>query len=385
MVNKARIDTLFDWMCDGAQPLADGRKIVEQICKKLNAAGVPVEMYRLFLFTIHPLIRGRRLQWTEKTGTLINEAPFSLFDTGEYHDNPLPRVMKTRQSLRRRLVDPACPHDYKILDELIAEGFTDYIAQPVIYIDGEVNTMSWTTRHPQGFSEDAIAALERLRPPLTRLIESYILRLNAANIISTYVGRGAGYRVLSGHIKRGDAEEISAVILFADLKNYTGLSNQLSASQMLERLNRFFDALEEPIGKGGGEILKFIGDGLLAIFPVDENDADSAAIMATNAAAAIADAHLLLADAGDGDAFRAALHVGRLHYGNMGAATRLDFTAIGPAVNLAARLLGVASTLERDDVCSEEIARLLGRGQDHYIGDVALKGFEHARKVYSLT
>jgi adenylate cyclase len=384
MVDEKKIDALFDWMCDGARPAADGRKIVAQICEKLNAAGVPVDLYRLFVFTIHPLIKGRRLQWTAKTGTIINEASFSLFETGEYHDNPLPHVIKTQQPLRRRLVDPDCPHDYKVVGELIAEGFTDYLVQPVIYIDGEVNTMSWSTKHREGFSDSAIAALERIRPPLARLIESYILRLNAAFIISTYVGRGAGHKVLSGHIKRGDAEEISAVILFADFKNYTQLSNELPAGDVLERLNRFFDALEEPIGANGGEILKFMGDGLLAIFPVDERESGSAAKVAAGARDALASAHARLAETGGADEFRAALHVGRLFYGNMGAASRLDFTAIGPAVNLTARLLGAASALGHDDVCSAEMARLLDRGEQAAIGNVELKGFKEKVPVFAV-
>jgi adenylate cyclase len=384
MVDEKQIDALFDWVCDGARPVADGRKIVTQICERLNSAGVPVDLYRLFVFTIHPLIKGRRLQWTAEKGTTISEAPFSLFETGEYHNNPLPFVIETRQPLRRRLVDPDCPHDYKVVDELIADGFTDYLVQPVIYVDGEVNTMSWSTKHEDGFSDAAIAALERIRPPLTRLIESYLLRLNAAFIISTYVGRGAGHRVLAGHIKRGDSEEISAVILFADFKNYTQLSNELPAGEVLERLNRFFDALEEPIGTNGGEILKFMGDGLLAIFPVDESDAQSPIKVASGARDAISLAHARLAEGGNGDDFRAALHVGRLFYGNMGAASRLDFTAIGPAVNLTARLLGAASALGRDDVCSVEIARLLHSREQNAIGNVELKGFKGKVPVFAI-
>ena len=229
MASQKDIAELHEWLCQGAPPLADGRAIVTEICERLNRAGVPVDMFRLFLFTIHPLIRGRRLQWVKGSRTEITEADFHLFTTAEYHDNPLPHVMETRQPLRRHLADPDCPRDFKIVDELRASGHTDYLAQPVIYIDGEVHTMSWTTKADGGFSDQAIDALNHIRAPLTRLVESYLLRLNAANIISTYVGRGAGEQVLNGQIKRGDLEEIEAAILFADLKSYTELSNTAAA------------------------------------------------------------------------------------------------------------------------------------------------------------
>ncbi len=382
MSPESKIDELVAWMCDGAPPSADGRQIVTQICTRLNEAGIPVDLYRLFLFTLHPLIRGRRLQWTKDEGTVIAEADFALFETDQWHENPIPHVIKTRRSLRRRLIDADCPHDFRIIEELIEAGFTDYMIQPVIYIDGEVHTMSWTTRHPDGFSQFAIDSLERIRAPLTRLVESYILRLNAANIISTYVGRNAGEQVLSGQIKRGDAEEISAIILFADLKSYTKLSNEKPASEVLDTLNQYYDALAEPIGKHQGEILKFMGDGLLAIFPVDDQNSQELGARCKGAHQAIRDAHAGFSVKGAG--FRTALHLGRLHFGNIGASNRLDFTAIGPAVNLAARLLGAASELNTDDVCSQAIAELLPE-RTEFLSDVLLKGFPENQPVYQIS
>lgn len=379
MPPDTRIDALVDWMGDGAPPSADGRQIVSQLCTKLNDAGIPVDLFRIFLLTIHPLIRGRRLQWTREEGTVIAEADFALFETDQFHANPMPDVVRTRKSLRRRLAQPDCPRDYRIVEELFEAGFTDYLIQPVIYIDGEVNTMSWTTRHPDGFSEFAINALERIRGPLTRLVESYILRLNAANIISTYVGRNAGEQVLSGHIKRGDAEEISAIILFADLKSYTKLSNQNPAPDVLDTLNRYYDSLAVPIDKHHGEILKFMGDGLLAIFPLDGEE--DLVKRGSGARDAVKQAHAEFTEASAG--FRTALHIGRLHFGNIGASNRLDFTAIGPAVNLAARLLGAAEKLGADDVCSQAIAELLPE-RTKFLGEISLKGFEEKQSVFRL-
>lgn len=376
------IGELFDWMCDGAPGLADGRAIVSHICERLNAAGVPVDLYRLFLFTIHPIVKGRRLQWTAEGGTVINEADFSLFETEEFHDNPLPHVMETRRSLRRRLKDPDNPRDYKVLDELAAEGFTDYLVQPVIYVDGEVHTMSWSTRSELGFSDDDIAVLERIRPPLTRLVESYVLRLNAVNIISTYVGRDAGGQVLDGQIKRGDVEEIEAVILFADLKNYTSLSNALPPDEMLECLNTYFDAVAGPVTENGGEILKFMGDGILAIFPLKDG-MDGAGAVVEKARAAVLEAARRAEEGAGSCPFRSSLHIGRLYYGNIGAAMRLDFTAIGPAVNLGARLLSAAGEIGVDHVCSREFAdRLHGKAAE--VARLPLKGFQGEFPIHTI-
>ncbi len=382
LVDGGAIEALFAWMCDGAPPSADGRKIVAQVCEKLRAAGVPVDRFALFLMTIHPTIKGRRLSWTQADGATIREAGFAVFDTDEYHHNPLPHVSKTRQPVRRRLIDPDCPHDYIIVDELIADGFTDYLVQPVIYVDGEVHTMSWSTKDDNGFSEDGIAALERIRPALTRLVESYVLRLNAANIISTYVGRNAGEQVLRGKIKRGDAEFFSAIIMFADLKNYTALSNSAEAETVFETLNQFFDALEEPIVANGGEILKFMGDGLLAIFPLKEESREAAAVAAVAASDAVGQARRNLDGIQGHPGFRSALHAGSLHYGNIGASRRLDFTAIGPQVNLTARLLGAAASIGCDDVCSGYIGQLLeGRYAPH--SEIEVKGYSEKQSVFS--
>lgn len=390
-VDRSRIKALREWMCEGAPPSADGRTIVADICTRLNEAGVAVDRFALFLFTIHPTIKGRRLAWSQDKGASIVEAGFALFDTDEYHTNPLPHVMKSRRSIRRKLSDPECPHDYKIVGELIADGFTDYLVQPVIYIDGEVNTMSWSSRREGGFSTEAIDALEWIRAPMTRLIESYVLRLNAANIISTYAGRNAGERILKGNIKRGDTEEIEAVILFADLKGFTSLSNSQPAGEVVAHLNRFFDTLEEPIIAAKGEILKFMGDGVLAIFPVRTTEHKRVAQAAHDCV--LSAARALTGDrTGDmtGDMvggknvpFRSALHIGRFHYGNIGASRRLDFTAIGADVNFTARLLSAAPTLGSDHVCSQAVADLLDVTPD-LAGETELKGFAGAWPVYRI-
>jgi adenylate cyclase len=389
-VDQAMIDDLFWWLCDGAPPSADARQIVGGICEKLTAAGVPVHRFALFIYTLHPNIRGRRFSWTPDNGLEVLSATFSVFTTEEYHNNPLPHVIDTKTPVHRKLCDPDCPEDYKILAELKQQGYTDYMCQPLVFTTGEVHVVSYSTKTPGGYDADAVAALERVRLPLARLTETYMLRLNAATLLSTYVGRNCGAQILHGRIRRGDTDILESVILFADLKNFTETSNRLGGKQVIELLNYFFDAVGPSLEEHGGEILKFMGDGLLAIFPIGEGDdvgqrCEQAVAAVVSARARLKEVNLVLEAEGLPAAdFRCSLHVGDIHYGNIGSANRLDFTAIGPGVNLAARLLAKASSLGEDVVVSQSVAAHLA-GKARPAGKVDLRGFDAPQPAYSLS
>ena len=220
--------------------------------------------------------------------------------------------------------------------------------------------MSWTTTRPGGFGEDDIAALEAVRLPLARLAEVHALRRVAATLLSTYVGHDAGERILQGRIRRGDIERIDAVILLADLRDFTSLSNRLAGEAVIALLNGYFDAVVPALAAHGGEVLKFMGDGVLGIFPAAAGP--GAACREALAAVAEADAALGALNARraeDGEPalrYGLALHLGEVLYGNIGSAGRLDFTAIGPAVNLTARLERLARDLGRTVVVSAAFA-----------------------------
>ena len=269
-------------------------------------------------------------------------------------------VMETGRTIRRRLEDPDCPSDFVILDELRAEGVTDYLIQPLEFSDGQIHAISWTTTRPGGFSDADLAALEAIRRPLARLTEIYALRRVLATLLATYVGRSTGQRILEGRIRRGDIERIHAVILLADLRGFTRLSDTLPGDRVIELLNGWFDALVPAIEAAGGEVLKFIGDGLLAIFPVGAEPATAcgAALAAVGAAReALAAFNAGLRARGQAELrYGMALHRGEVLYGNIGSATRLDFTTIGPAVNLTARLETLARDLGRDLLVSAAFA-----------------------------
>jgi adenylate cyclase len=384
LINTHKLDDLFWWMLDGARPSADAKAIVSGICERLVEAGVPVERFALFIYTLHPNLQGRRFRWLKGEGVEQTDADLKAFDGSEYHDNPLPTVIRTGKTLRRKLCDPDCPDDFPILQQFREDGVTDYVVQPLFFTNGETHLVSWATKAEGGFDEEAMAALERIRLPLARLTETYMLRLNAANLLSAYVGRDSGHRILSGRVHRGDIEEISACVVFADLVGFTKFSNEASAQDVLARLNLFYDCLVPPIVERGGEILKFMGDGLLAIFPISKKLDEKSAC--DNALGALADASGGVEEPVFSETvppFRAAVHTGPLQYGNIGASDRLDFTAIGPTVNLAARLLSSAVLVGGQTVVSEKVAEISGLPKDDAMY-FELKGFSRSQAIIPL-
>ncbi|MCP4184753.1 MAG: adenylate/guanylate cyclase domain-containing protein [Hyphomicrobiales bacterium] len=382
-IDELQANELYHWLCEGASPHHSAHGIVGGMCEKLVEAGVPLSRLALFIFTIHPTIRGRRVSWSPEEGAVTASAGYEVFQSEIYHNNPIPVVLETKKSIRRKLVDPDCPRDYIIIDELLEEGFTDYLITPLVYLSGEVHCVSWSSRAPQGFSSKAIELMEKISHPLARLSEIYMLRLNSATLLSTYVGRDAGDKVMAGQVKLGDGEDIQAAILFADIKGFTSLSNRMTANNVLQMLNLFFAALEKPINSHHGEILKFMGDGVLAIFPVSDEDIDESAAV-TNAFSSLREARTIVEKESRGElSFRASIHNGKIHYGNIGGERRLDFTAIGSSVNLGARLLGAATDLDSNFVCSKSAAEYL-KNEVGLPTEFIAKGFDTPQLVYSL-
>lgn len=273
---------------------------------------------------------------------------------------------------------------HPLIQAKLARGYTDYIMCPLFGRFTPNGAIAVGTKRVGGFDENDINAIRRLQAPLARVTEAEVLYENMVTLLSTYVGRDAGEKVLNGRILRGYSENITAVILFADLANFTALSNVLPPEQIIATLNAYFEALDSAIRANGGETLKFIGDGLLAIFPtVDEVTAQTAAAMGAISALDDARASLAARDEGLEIAFRAALHLGDIHYGNIGSATRLDFTAVGPAVNLTARMLQACTELGAQTVCSEAFAPLT-QSRSALARAFAFKGFDAAVMVHTL-
>lgn len=379
VTSPVAVEDLADWLTGGGRPLGGPRTIVNAMCERLVAAGVPVDRMGLFIRTLHPNSLGRRLTWIRGAGVKVEDLPHSRMAEGYFRRSVAVAIIEGSPGIRARLRDLVPPYDYETFEELKSEGFTDYLIYPLIYTNGDTHAASFCTQAPDGFSEADIAALMRIQAPLARVSEAYVLRLNAAHLLSAYVGRNAGRRVLDGQIQKGDVEQLDAVILFCDLKNFTAWSDSVSPGEVIAGLNVYFEHMVSAIMSEDGEVLKFLGDGLLAIFsPAVRGEA----VALQAAARSMFKARDALQAGGFPQEFRAAIHAGKVSYGNVGGGNRLDFTAIGPAVNLAARLLGVASSTGEDFVCSARAAAALSCTRS--LGWFALKGMPTAQEVFAL-
>ncbi|MGC1777008.1 MAG: adenylate/guanylate cyclase domain-containing protein [Xanthobacteraceae bacterium] len=379
--------SVVDWLIDGARSAPLSQEVLTELCERLTACGLPLWRANVFVRTLHPEVIGRRFMWRPGIGTEITDGSFELLERDVFRNSPMVYVSRTGAALRRRLADPDCPMDFPVLADLRNEGVTDYVVSPLRFTDGEVDFASWATQQPGGFSEAEIAMLESITAPLARVAEIRAYHRVASNLLTTYVGKNAGERVLAGRIRRGDTELIHAAIWLSDMRGFTKLADRLPAQALVDLLNRYFDCQVPPIVDHGGEVLKFIGDGLLAIFPIgagaDEGKVCASAFEA--ALAARAKVMELHATEGDGEAVRfgLALHIGDVMYGNIGSGNRLDFTCIGPAVNLAARLEKLAGRLGRTVLASQEFAKRCCR-QLTPIGKFNVAGFDEKQTAFGL-
>jgi adenylate cyclase len=388
-MNASDLQKLIDWLIDGARSSSSPPKMMAETCERLVQAGLPLWRVGIFVRTLHPDIFGRSFIWREGAEVVMATADFDVLDSDEYRSSPLSVLYSTGKEVRRRLSDSAANDNSPFLADMRAEGVTDYIAIPLRFTDGLIHSASWTTKRPGGFTDDHIEALRKLLPPLARIIEIVSLRRTAAMLLDTYVGNRAGERILGGQIRRGHTDTMHAAIWLSDLRGFTALSDRLPAETVVDILNRYFDCQVSAIRAHGGEVLKFMGDGLLAVFPIDEYVGDIHQVCshvleaARESRASVEALHYPIGDTIERFRFGVALHVGRILYGNIGGGNRLDFTSIGPAVNLAARLEKIAGRLHRTIVASEGFAGICAGGWSE-LGEFPIAGFAKAERVYGL-
>ncbi len=354
-----------------------------ELCEKLVALGLPLWRSSLGLEWLNPEIEGSQFRWVAHEVELRTLPRGD--DASDYHNSPAKVVDDTHQAYRWRLDAPIS--DMPLLEDLRQAGATDYYITPLPFIDQQRTAhISFATQRLGGFSDEEIADLTRAALLFSPYAERRVLRKIAIDLLITYVGRRSAEKVFAGALDRGKAEVIAATILIADLRGFTRYSDTHRIENVLSTLNDFFDALVAAIEAHGGEVLKFIGDALLAIFPATDDKlpvvpAIAAAVDTRRRIAALnterAKSGRLLLN------FGLALNVGEVAYGNIGSRTRLDFTAIGPAINHTSRLLEIAKRRNRDIVMSENFVRAAGQEFPslgmHKLRDVA--GEQH---VYSL-
>jgi adenylate cyclase len=377
------IKAVVEWLIDGARSAPQPQQVLTQLSERLVSCGIPLWRVAVFVRTLHPNVMGRRLLWRPDAEVEVTEAPYELLETEYFRDSPIARVYQTGEAIRRKLADPDCPDDFPLIADLRAEEVTDYLASPLVFSNGDIHAVTCTTRKPGGFTDAQIAGIEAIMTPLARVAEIRGLRRMASNLLDTYVGHDAGERILAGHIRRGDIEEIHAAIWLSDMRGFTALADGLPPRVLIDLLNRYFDCQVPVILDHGAEVLKFMGDGLLAIFAIagDETEICKRALAAARRAqeniAALAGSTM------PGLRFGLALHIGDVLYGNIGSSNRLDFTCIGPAVNFAARLEKLTGQLGRVILASEDFARHCP-GEFAPLGEFNLAGFSAPQSVFGL-
>lgn len=388
-MNTSELESLIRWLMDGARSSPTPNRFLAEMCERLVRSGIPLHRVGAFVRTLHPDVFGRSFIWRPGEAVVVNTADFDLPDSDLFRNSPLAILYGSGHEVRYRIDDPESRR-FPFFDDMRAEGVTDYIAIPLIFTDGSIHASSWTTKAAGGFTDEHLAALRAVIPPFSRLAEIHAMRRTAAALLDTYVGNRAGERILAGQIRRGHTEDMQAAIWLSDLRGFTALSDRLPAETVVDILNLYFDCQVPVIRDHGGEILKFMGDGLLAVFPIARDGGNLSGVcaevlQASRKARANVDAmhYPSAGNAVERFRFGVALHIGSILFGNIGGMSRLDFTCIGPAVNLAARLEKIASRLHRTVVASAAFAAACSNDWTD-LGEFPVAGFSQAQRVFGL-
>jgi adenylate cyclase len=363
-MNVSDVRLAIDWLMSGCPSAPTPQQVLAELCDRLVCCGIPLSCADVFVRTLHPNVMGRRFSWRLESDVEISEISFDGLRSPEFEKSPVAQVCERGVACRLRFEDPDRSINSSIIHTLHNEQLTDFLATPLVFSNGEIHVATWGTQQTGGFADDEISGLESIIAPLTRVAEVYALRRTAANLLDTYVGHDSGERILAGQIRRGHTETVHAAIWLSDMRGFTALADRLPPQTLIDLLNRYFDCQVPAITRRGGEVLKFMGDGLLAVFPIAGSDG-IARVVCNNALAAAYEVRTKVAKITESKdfvnletvRFGVALHVGDVLYGNIGGGNRLDFTCIGPAVNLTSRLERLTGRLNRSILVSAEFAR----------------------------
>jgi adenylate cyclase len=373
--------SLASWILRESRHLIRPEDLVAGLVDQLREAGVPVRRFALTLQTRHPEIFAIVYSWTEQDGVAREPIAHAHVEEGDETYSPVSVVTRDKRAVRCRLEGGEIP--WSVLRELAAQGATDYLMVPLV-LSETVSYFSCATGRPGGFADAQLALLESLREPLELRSEAFVRAEALEHLLRVYLGPNAARHVLEGNFRRGTGRLIEAAVWFCDLRGFTSFTDHTPIHEVVALLDAYFEAVGGSVSDRGGEILKFVGDAMLAIFDVGTSGPDDACRRA-------------LAAAEDGLSAVAArfpesnvrigigLHYGSLMYGNIGARERLDFTAIGPVVNEVCRV---------EDLCRELKVPLLftSEFQSHVRGvegvpitDVRLRGVSQAKALFTLS
>jgi len=401
--DEVRSAALNAWLTEKSLAGRSEAEMVGGFCERLLQDGLPLARAIVLVDTLHPIHEGRAFRWNRGAG------PADVLEYGRTREganaeawrrSPLYYMVETNQSmLRRRLTDAFPPEgvpEFATFTELRSEGMTDCVALVTRFAaTGAIGGMDaiysfWTSDVASGFAENDIVTLQRLITPLAAALKCVSLARIAATLVETYLGRDAGRRVLSGRIERGIAERISAVLWYSDLRGYTRITDTAAPDQIIPLLNDYADVVISAIHAAGGDVLKLIGDGTLAIF--HNSDIGEASHAALGAALAVRQGVAELNVRRSSSKLPVTevylgLHVGEVFYGNIGSLDRLDFTVVGPAVNEVNRIAAMCRSVERDMLLSAALVAAVRPADRHRlvsVGRYALRGIATAQELYTL-
>lgn len=370
-------DAIIRWLMIEGPRLEAPSSLLNGYSLKLREAGLQVDRSTLGAPILHPIAKSSFVFWDRKTGPEQRWFVYTPDQLEILKASPIHRIYTRGEPTSLRLDLPADRGRYPIGDDLWAEGYHQYEAIPLEFADGTFKVLTLATQSPDGFAESDRALIDATLPALTLVFEGFIARNTARTLMETYVGTRAGLRVLDGEIARGDGSTIDAVIWFSDLRGFTSLAQSRSEDDLLKLLNDYFGTLTDAIEANSGEVLKFIGDALLAVFP-HQNDVRTAIARAEAAALQVIGGDRSRHDY----TFGIGLHPGSVFYGNVGGGNRLDFTVIGSSVNIASRIEGLCGVLGETVLASGDFAAKSNK-RWRSVGHHELKGVAAPLEIYA--
>ena len=380
----SRRTAVMDWLVNATRDERYLDRIVLGLCRRLEEVGVPLARAAVILQIDNPQWLGVRMMWQRDAAAIdMRLTDYDARLGASYLVSPTFAVHEGADEVRARLwdTDPAAD-PYPLYAELRAEGITDYVAWPLLFTQGRRNVVTFATARPQGFRDADLALLADLLPVLAAVADVRVKNRLARTLLDTYVGPHAGEAILNGATRRGSGFTVEAAIVVVDMRGFTAISDLWPRDDVISLLNDYFDALSEPIERHGGEILKFMGDGLLAIFP-DDAQAAIGAVADIRVAMAALNARRV-AEGREALGYGVGVNYGDVMYGNIGSRTRLDFTVIGPAVNVASRLEALTKEVGANALFSAAfVAHTRCGGALRLLGHFPLRGVGQPLDVYT--
>ena len=382
---------LVSWLVHDAWKPKSPSELVARFSDTMIAVGFPLWRLRLLVRTLNPLLFAKVYTWQRGVEDVTSlEISHENLHGEKYLNSPFALVINGEGGVRRRLQGSDAQLDFPVLKDLVALGATDYVAMPLRFSDGQLNILTLVSDRSGGFSTEQLGQVYEILPTISRLFESHALRLSSSTLLRTYLGSDAGQRVMDGLVKRGDGEDIHAAIWITDLRDSTELAASMSRDDYLSLLNRYFDNVAGAVLDHGGEVLKFMGDSVLAIFAIGDRDDKHPEACARALAAAVDAVQRFEAFNEERAAqgvtslrFGIGLHRGDLTYGNIGTAKRLDFTVVGSAVNEAARIESLSKTLKRRILMSSAFSESIPE-RTTSLGYHTLRGAIGEREIFCL-